>query len=231
MIFDNDKVMMLVAEWKRLDGDVSILSCIQEASRDLVRAIAATYESSYEDDLVQESMLTLEKVALRFNPNISKNLYGYITRAVHNTCITYIYKNTKEVMLPNDYEIEECVPEYISDNDALEEVILRNRERFPSLFCVIDDMTEYVYYALSDGTKGGTVKNLINVWGVSRSLATVVYHSTIVYLRSQLYRRVRLFPNNRDIEFTLLPDLKNMLDDIVYNDMAMLFSGMYLKFP
>lgn len=143
-------------------------------------------------------------------------------------------KQRRIAILFEDHEIAEqpCVP-YILDDDIIDDVICRNRKRFPSLPSeVIDDITEYIMTRLSGniGKRRGLVAEIMKNFYVSRHVATVVYHSTMVYLRGNYGGNV----HNRDEainEFSLLPDLCDELGEVAVNRLILLFSGLCVRIP
>lgn len=235
MIFDNDKIRGLVKEWKSANRDPSILLRILEDSKPLLAAIVRRYGYCEYDDLMQEALITMTMVVERYDENISKNLYGYVVRAINNRCITYIRQFTDEQDIDDEqiaHLLDAHIPQTVTEDDTLRELLLRNRERFPSLSCIIDEATEFIYYKLKSGIKQRVIYELMDVCGMSRAIATVVYHSTVIYLRYWLYRNVSIPGKSSDIELTLLPDVQFILDnDDQFVEMRTLLAGMYVKFP
>jgi len=121
----------------------------------------------------------------------------------------------------------------ILNSEIVEDVICRNRERFPSLPPeVIDDITEYIMIRLSGNTgkRRGLVAEIMKNFCISRNVATVVYHSTIIYLRGK-YDRSAVNGNTAPNEFSLIPDLCEELGDVAVDRLRLLFSGLCVRIP
>ena len=232
MIFDNDKVVELARRWKYSHKE-STFSSILRHSQPLIQSILCQYPAHYREDLFQEFVSRLPNVLDRFDPDISNNLYGYIARSVNNLAISHLRTENREVNFPedtDDWDVCEYIQEYSDCDELLEALIVRNRHRFPSILCNIDDATEYIYYKLMDSSKSGIVYGLMKMCSMSRHMATVVYHSTVFFLRNHYYRSVT-FPNTLDCEFTMLPDLQELIGATAMDDVVCLLSGMYIKVP
>lgn len=231
VIFDNAKVLELVQQWKETE-DANCYEQILNASLPLIRSIVfSKYNVPIKEDLIQECLAAMYKVVRRFNIKRSSNLYGYIVRMVHNTSITYISKTKREYTTPDLVVVNQEILFLDDSDDVLEQLIIRNRRRFPSLHCIVDDATELVYYTLKQGSKRGIVSSLMDTCGMSRVIATVVYHSTLIHLRKSLHKRVNIPEREHDIELTLMPDLLEIIDEECRERIMVLFSGMYVKFP
>src|SRR3972149_5784175 len=111
MLFDCELVTKLVIEWQTTQDNV-LLSEILENSRPLVEAIVSTFDREYRDDLIQESMIRVQRAIASFNPRIS-NLYNYLSVVVRNICITYLKKTGKDIV--SDFDEYDTFYEHIDD--------------------------------------------------------------------------------------------------------------------
>jgi RNA polymerase sigma factor (sigma-70 family) len=232
MIFECESVTELVLEWQS-SHDIATLEYILEGSRKLVEVIASSYSSIYREDLIQESFLRIQYAIQFYNPNIA-NLHNYLTTVIRNTCVTYLQKQAKEPDTIPDLQVYGDLDNNDNIDDTLSELIIRNRTRFPSIpVSDVDDATEMIYYALMESgynKSRGIVIELMKNYTMSRHIATVVYHSTMVYLRAcnTSYADV----GNADLEeFTLLQDLRDVLGEKMFKRVSLMFSGMYIKLP
>lgn len=248
MIFDNEKVTNLVLQWQR-DSDAHTLSEIFEESRNLIEAIVSAYDPEYRDDMIQESYLRIHYALPYYDSNYK--IHNYFTTVIHNQCRTYLKQQyVHDVELYDNVELCDGVdgdavfveysktPEHyaIDNNEILTDLIARNRQRFPSLPVEeIDDITEFIYASLRDGLYGksrGIIANIVKNYGFHRTVATVVYHSSLVYLRKRYAEYSKDYVLNRDEkEYSLLIDLKNEIGVKAFRKISKLFSGMYVKFP
>jgi hypothetical protein len=232
MIFDADAIKVDVVEWQRTKSSAA-LERIYVGTTKLIEAIVSYYDPIFRDDMIQECRLKLINGAL-MGYDEYYSLHTYLTTVFHNCCRTYMKKQCRIAILFEDHEIAEqpCVSD-ILDDDIIDDVICRNRKRFPSLPSeVIDDITEYIMTRLSGniGKRRGLVAEIMKNFYVSRHVATVVYHSTMVYLRGNYGGNV----HNRDEalnEFSLLPDLCDELGETAVNRLILLFSGLCVRIP
>lgn len=230
MIFEGKEVTILVVEWQHTHDDV-LLSDILEKSQKLIEAIVSCYNPEHRDDLIQESYVRLQYAMKFFDPRIS-SLHNYFTTVIRNVCATYLRKQGKETPVDIDLQLigdRDCYP--IDDTELLVDLIAHNRKRFPSIDCSeLDDISEYIYYSLIDNTsRRGIVARIMSMYDLSRTVVTVIYHSSIIYLRSKY---ILVGDESYDPqEFSLMVDLKEKLGDKVFAEIETLFSGMYVKFP
>ena len=227
MIFDCDLVTDLVIEWQDTQDNV-VLSDIVEHSRPLVEAIVSTFDYEYRDDLIQESLIRIQRAIVSFNPDIS-NLYNYFVTVIRNICITYLKKQGKEPFTSiEEYDI---FYEYIDDEEyILADLIARNRHRFPSIpVDDVDDVTEFIYHVLAGEGKRptGVISELMENFDLEHPIATVIYHSTIVYLRGKY--RTNANGNISTTEFSLTRDLEELLGEDMFSKIALMFHGMYIR--
>ena len=232
MIFDNDYVVEMVKLWQDT-GDKDFLHDVLEGTRSLIEVIVSRYDPSHRDDLIQEAFVRVSH-AIEFYDVEVATLYAYLSAVIRNSSLSYIKKISKEEPMTEEY----CVPVQYSVQDdvwIIEMLIVRNRKRFPSLVCVVcDEMTEYVYYAVRDGVRGksrGAIKHLMNAFDVYRNVATVFYHSTMIYLRTVFSKFSMVDDGVCNNEFTLLPELEDVVGAVMYRRILTSFAGTHVKVP
>lgn len=229
MIFEGKEVTVLVVEWQRTH-DAVLLENILAKSQKLIEVIVSSYDPNYRDDLIQESYARLQYAIPFFNPNIS-TLHNYFTTVIRNRCATYLRKQGREPQIDIDLQLTGDRDSYpVDDEELLHNLVAHNRKRFPSMSCEdIDGISEFVYFSLIDNTsRRGVVVRLMEMFNVSRTVATVIYHSSIIHLRSN-YILVDC-DENCPQEFSLLIDLREKIGNELFDEISTLFSGMYVKF-
>lgn len=233
IIFKCDEVTQQVLKWQKTH-DKSLLADILDGCRRLVEAIASAFDYTMRDDLIQESFVKIQYALPFFDPNIS-NLHTYLTTVIRRCCLTYVYKYSMEDSV--DLDLLPHPVSVLEENDAyiVDALIEHNRERFPSIPAdALDEATEYIYYAIRDKIKGksrGAVAHLMGEFDFHRRVATVLYHTSLVFLRRLYIDKFSYIMGENAIEFSLLPELKETVGEEVYNAMLVLFSGMYIKVP
>ena len=232
MIFDCDTVSQLVLEFQR-NPDEEVLADILEKSRRLVEAIVSSYDSTFRDDLIQESYLKIQNAIQFFNPNIS-SLHNYFTTIIRNCCITFSKKNTKELVVDFGEEFILIGEDSCDDTDyheTLHELVVRNRTRFPSILCDdIDEMTEHIFFMLQDRAKSNhVISSIVEIFDVPRSVASTIYHSTLIYLRGKYRDFADINMIRNPDEFSVANDLKELIGDNAYSRISILFSGMCIR--
>lgn len=232
MIFDAEVVKLLVVEWQRTKSD-AVLERIYGETNKLIEAIVSYYDPLFRDDMIQECRLKLITGALQ-GYDSGYSLHAYLTAVLHNCCRTYMKKQYRISNLFEDFElVESKPPEAPSNAEIMEEVICRNRDRFPSLPSeVIDDITEYIMTKLSGSVckKRGIVAEIMAHFRISRHVATTVYHSTIIYLRGK-YSDCSNNISKDTHEFSLIPDLEEELGEIAVERLTVMFSGLCIRIP
>jgi len=236
MIFDNDKVTTLAIIWQQT-RDPQMLERIILGSTSLVEAIVAGYGYTHKDDLLQESFSRIIYALPHFNPRIS-SLHNYLTTVIRNTCSTFLSKENKQpnndVELNINIFLEPLEDDSKIGNGILSELIARNRLRFPNLgVSIIDSATKLIYDAVRYGIVGksrGIIVALMNECCIKRPIATIIYHSTLAYLRSKYYSNAKE-PDPESQEFSLLTDLREAIGAENYSRILLVFSGMYIKIP
>lgn len=235
MIFDCETVTTLVLEWQR-EKHPATLESIIEKSRSLVEAIVSSYDPEFREDLIQESFLKVQYALPFYNPLYS--LHTYLTTVIHNCCKTFIKKQYRDLELyDEDFEfLEYCGYDerpFKMDDTLVEDVLVRNRKRFPSLpVATIDEASEVIVVSLKDGLYGksrGIIAMLCKQCGFPKSIASTVYYSTLIYLRERYISNAK--DEETDDEFTLLRDMKDVVGDMMYVRVSLLFSGIPLRIP
>lgn len=232
MIFNCPDITKWVGDWQETK-DKDTLAAILKGSQALVEAVVSGYNPEHRADLIQESLLKITHALSFYDKSIS-NLYAYLSVVIRNACITYLLKISKEVLLPDDMDWPAASPEE-DDYEILFYLIERNRKRFPSLpVDIVDDASEDVYYAIRDGVRGksrGAIAELISRYGFPRNIATVFYHSSMIFLRMVFVDKFSINGSCNEREFTLLPELANVVGPTAFGKMAVVFSGTYVKIP
>jgi hypothetical protein len=230
MIFDAERITEMVLEWQRT-RDEDILTEILQGSTSLIEAIVSSYSSVYRDDLIQEAYARVQYALPYFNPHIS-NLHNYLTTVIRNTCHTYATKQDKEPDIEVDLFVASTSVDLESPDDVLTNLITRNRIRFSSIpASELDHITSFIYYSIrDDGMNRKIIAAMIEQFCIHRTLAQVIYQSTVVYLRLLNIGHAKPL-TTKDIEITLLPDIKEALGEVVYNRMLVVFAGMNIKLP
>lgn len=231
MIFDAERITELVLEWQRTK-DEDVLTEILEGSTSLIEAIVSSYSSVYREDLIQEAYARIHYALPYFNPHIS-SLHNYLTTVIRNICHTYATKQDKEPVIEVDLYVTAADDmELDTPDDTLTSLITRNRIRFPSLpASELDHITSFIYYAImDDGVNRKIVSALVDQFCIHRTMAQVLYQSTLVYLRLLNIGYAKPL-TSKDTELTLLPDIKEALGDGAYNRMLVVFAGMNIRLP
>lgn len=233
-IFECDEITLLVEEWQDTQ-DTHTLEQILEGSRRLIEAIVSSFDYRYRNDLIQESYAKIIYALPFFNKDIA-NLHTFLTTVIRNVCVTFINKERKIIEIPEDYDISaDADTTKIDTEDILTELIIRNRRRFPSIpVDILDDMTEFIFMHVIDSTsKWKTVSLLCNNFKCSKSTASVVYHSSLIYVRYKYKNYISDLDEwtNNELEFSLLPDIEEVFGSNVLKDMYAIFSGVYMRFP
>jgi len=235
MIFDAERVTELTIKWQRTK-DEDTLDDILQSCTSLIEAIVSSFDNVYREDLIQEAYYRIQYALPFFNPHIS-NLHNYLTTVIRNICYTYTSKQDKEPNIEYDYQIahddfDDRYYDNVGELDVLTVLIARNRSRFPSIpVDDIDHITAYILYALqNDEASRKIIAQLSVQFSIERSLTQIFYYSTVIYLRALNIQQAKLSPN-KDYEFTLLPDIEEVMGKKVYERMAVIMSGMTIKLP
>lgn len=242
MIFDNNKIACLVAAWQ-IDQDCTTMEEILRGSMSLIEAIVSSYNSVDRDDLIQEACARIQNACKYYNPKVA-TLHNYFTTVIHNICRTYSDKQDK-LILYGDFAKESDIDDgedYIEEtllqmpvlppkSDLLDELIIHNRKRFPSLPAVVlDDISEYIYFALqyTPDTSRAMSTQIETKYSVSRAIAIIICQSSFVFLRNMNLTCAEFNPGSLS-EFSLIVDLMDVLDSQTFKQVMIVFSGMSLR--
>ena len=236
MIFDGQLITQLVQDWQ-ISKDPETLADILERSQSLIEVIVSKFDPLYRDDLIQEASMKLLVALPAFNCVLG-SLHTYCTTVIKNACISWLYKYDKSNIVEidaNDGEDDEIrmlghITEEVLPLDVLADLIARNRDRFPSLPVeIVDELSEYIYRHLrSISSDKLTIADLVQHVHVSKSIAQLVYYSTLIYLRStfETYGKI----DDCQSELSLMPELKLLLGYEQFRRLSLVFSGMTIKF-
>jgi RNA polymerase sigma factor (sigma-70 family) len=225
-IFDPDKVGSLVTEYQTTGSEEILLKIIDE-SNSLIKYIVNSCNPVDPQDMIQEATIKLCKSLKSFDVK-KANTHTYFARVIKNSCITYFHRDERgagdcdydEETLGESYKIED------SDNEILMDIVARNRKRFPSLpIKTIDEITEMIYLSMIEGLdKGRTVvRNISNIYKITRDETIVIYSSSLIYLRLKHYDQ-----RNVDVkieEFSLSQEMQEILGEEMFHKMLNVFSG------
>lgn len=239
MIFNNKEATELFLRWKKAQDSESeeILEEFLDVSRSLLEAVTYKYSKQMDhDDLIQECTIRVLKALESYDPTIT-TLHTFLTTVIINHCNTCVNKEKRQNF--TDLEIREDIePRVIhdySDNEIINDLIIRNRQRFPSLPTeTIDEITELIYDLSKDGIANkskGIIAAISEGFPINRYIAIVIYHSTLIYLRRCYIDRIVLHDVEDPDEFSLLYDFQEIFGDEAYIRIYQLFTGTFLKIP
>jgi len=228
MIFDSAKVTKLVQEWK-ISKDRATLEQILIETRPLASYIASQHKDFEQEDMVQEALLKVCSALEVYDSSIS-NPHTYFATVIKNVCSSYVTRESRHNSIELEDETKGITYEYIV-NDTLDDLIERNRIRFPTIPVeIIDSITEHIYYGMRDEIpQNKTLNNIVRECVISRAVASIVYNSTIIYLRNKYFQ-----PSyNRGIldleEVSLLPDLLDILGPDTFEQVRVIFNKITLR--
>ena len=234
MIFNQEYVSSLVGEWKT-SSDVDLLETILLESTSLVEVIVSRYPGYCRDDMIQECLMRVPFALGHYDSRISK-LHPYLTSVFINCCNTYIGKESRERELSSVLKAisDPIVFDYNQREEILHDLLERNSRRFPTIPAdKLDDATSYVLDCVVNGVYGksrGAIANMMRKYGFRRNVATILYHSSLIYMREK-YEKFVSCEVEEPKEFTLLPELRGILGEEAYKRVFVLFSGLYFKIP
>lgn len=234
MIFNQGFVAKLAKEWKT-SNDVDVLEKILLESTSLVEVIVSRYPGDCREDMIQECLMKIPYALGHYNSQIS-GLHPYLTSVFVNCCNTYIGKESRERELSSVLKAisDPIVFDYNQREEILHDLLEHNRRRFPTVpVDVLDDSTSYVLDCIVNGVYGksrGAIANMMRKYGFKRNIATIIYHSSLIYMRKR-YERFVSCEIEDPKEHTLLPELRGILGDEAYRRVSILFSGLYFKIP
>jgi len=235
MIFDCPYVTELVERWKYTQ-DPKILDLILQHTTNLIEAIVSGYDSAHRDDLIQESYLRVQYALPFFNGRIS-NLHTYLTTVIKNICATYLRKQSRlstelqvDMTMHGEIFEDRSMPE---SDDILDDLLVRNRLRFPSVdVCVIDELTERLYSDMTFSlSKRAIISNLVEISGCTRQFAVVVYTSSVIYLRSRYVSCADTTNAIIDVELSVIPDIEELIGTKAGALVCDVLTGMTVRFP
>lgn len=234
-IFDAEVVSELVIRWKNTK-DQNILQQILVETNDLARHIANGYTSAEVDDFSQEALIKVMSSLEHYNSSIS-NIHTYFSTVIRNSCITQYAKAKTCDSIESDsiQDVENSERMQVNDVDTseescyIDELIDRNISRFPSLSSeIITQSTKLIYCLTRDGTHNksrGVVSALVNTYNMSRTLAKIVYRSTIIHMRMELLSNASTTISMKNQEMSILPELREFLGDDTYARFLCTFTG------
>ena len=227
--FKTEYVTGLVHKWREAFDDEVLTEIIEETSV-MVESIASEYGQEWRDEQIQASYEKLLYAIPMFDPERGK-LNTFFDRVIRNECNKAIKRLEKFPTLELDLEM---AGEY-KDRDLHDEylrsvLIARNRVRFSSLPVeVVDHATSLVLNRLIDGIKRqDVVSDLVSYCDMERKQANVFYSSSLIYLRYIMMDECEIIIKNE--EWTLMPDVLEVCGRPVYELLAKLMTGIYLRF-
>lgn len=236
MIFDCDQTTELVSDWLTF-RDPEILEEIVKNSRSLAEVIVSKYPSDYREDLIQECLSRIPYAIQHYDRKTAK-LHKYMTSVFYNRCNTYVSREGKQLRLCKDIESiydMAVVDTYDTTEELLRDLTTRNKERFPTISGEkIHEITCFIYDCMIQGVRGksrGAISAMMRKFSLRRNVATVIYHSTLAYLRMKYITFADISCNGDQKEFTLLPELEEMLGEEDFQTLSTVFGGMYIKLP
>ena len=233
MIFDCEYVTELVDKW-RISQDPKVLEVILEQTGSLIEAIVSGYDSLYREDLIQEASLRIQYALPYFDKHIA-SLHTYFTTVIKNICLSYLHKQNQYVA---EYPIDlfEYSIIFVQDTqggytDILEDLIIRNRQRFPSIPTEsIDESSELICDAMAAGiNKRLVIKKLFTIVGVDKKIATTLYVSSLMYLRCKYSKTAK--PIVEYDEFSIYTDMELLFGKDVSESISIILSGLSIQFP
>ncbi len=231
MIFDSNYVTGLVEKWK-VSKDPKLLEVILDQSKSLIEAIISGYDYFYREDLIQEASLRLQYALPYFDPK-KANLHTYLTTVIKNICLTYLKKQSKyaEEYSIELYEIDYDFGKYPQDSlNILEDLIVRNRIRFPSIPAyTLDEASEFIVSSLEDTNKRTLPKRLAEEVFIDINTAKLIYASSLLYLKSKYFGTVYHEAVITD-EFSITRDIEEIFGKDLGSKIITLFSGIINDF-
>jgi len=231
-IFDADKVSSLITLWTET-GDKKVLDEILINTQELANYIAYRYSSDRAEDLAQEALIKVMNSLQHYDSNIS-NVHTYFSTIIRNSCITqYAKAKTTDNCDPMDEMENSILFQTIDSTDAeeysdIQELVLRNINRFPSLSPdLVTKVTKSIYYLTRDGIHNksrGIVSNLVKNFKIGRVQAKILYRSTLTYMRMQRLSNSQ-YKNQILQEMTILPEVREFLGEEMFSKFMCIFSG------
>jgi len=200
----------------------------------LIEVLVSRFDYSYREELIQECRLLIISKLDRYNSERG-TLHAWLTSVITNHCINYVSSSSRMLNIDDiNVEVSGTDDDYKFDYD-IGILVTRNRKRFPSLpSTMVDEVTRYICLSTMHSVYGksrGVIKNIITRYKLSRNVATVLYHSTLLYMRQLHFDECDMSKVKPVEEMSLLKDLETELGTDTYKKLSVLFSGMYVKFP
>jgi hypothetical protein len=122
---------------------------------------------------------------------------------------------------------------YKSDEGILSALTIRNRNRFPNLSAdTIDDVSECVYTGLAYGnTKTDAINTISIIASCTISEATILYVSSLMYLRANHRNFANIKIRDYDREFSIIPDIEEVFGKEVTELLHTMLTGLRVRFP
>jgi RNA polymerase sigma factor (sigma-70 family) len=228
-IFNTEVIADLVRQYQA--GNKEVIESILEECTPLVNYMVRNCNPADDDDMRQEVFIKIIKSLEHFNPD-KANVHTYFSRVIRNTCITHFHKDMRgagDCDLDDESQGLESIGISFKLDDTMSDLLQRNRQRFPSMPAAkIDAITEMAYLSIYDGLdKGRTVvRQISKTYDMPRENALAIYSSTIIYLRQKFSESC---DNVVEIdEFSLLPELKELLGEDNFSKLITSFSGIII---
>lgn len=231
MIFDCKKITTLVLEYQQTQKDETLEEILLGSTK-LVESIVSKYDYRLREDLIQEAYYKLQKAIKSFNPSVS-NLHNFFTTVIINCCNTHTKKAGRGYIANEIQDVDLCtniVYDYADDGSLLLELKIHNRKRFPSISTnTIDSISSFLLSSIRTSESSRKILEYITTrYKLSRKQASIVYYSTLIYLRSYFKNFVEV-GNSSYNEFTLQPDMKEFLGEDLYDRYVVVFGGINVK--
>jgi RNA polymerase sigma factor (sigma-70 family) len=226
MIFDSEKVGKLIQSWK-ISRDKETLEQIIIETHPLASFIASKSNICDREDMIQEALIKVCSALEVYDPTIS-NPHTYFSTVIRNVCCSYAAREGRHESMELDDDTKGITYEYIV-NDTMEELIERNRIRFPTVpVDIIDCVTEHIYYGIRDEIhQNKTLNDIVKDCIISRSIANTIYNSTIAYLRNKYFQYANMTLTTDEI--SLLPELLEVVGPEAYEKMRVVFNNITLR--
>lgn len=238
MIFDNDKISKLVIDWQKTQ-DPELMGHILEGSTSLIESIVSIYNPLDRDDLIQEACIKVQHASSFFNPKLS-NLHNYFTTVIRNCCCTYSTKQNREVLY-HDYEeldyrddeegdLNMSYTDTLHSDAMLHDIIERNRNRFSTITPKkMEKICKHIYTAMAYDSDNGReiIAQISDKFKLGKVESSIIFNSTLIYLRNK-HITCSIFKEPSPVEYTLLPDLREVVGNESYEKIVRVFSGMTL---
>lgn len=233
-IYDSDEVIRLLILHRQ--SKTSYMKELIELHVSLAEVIASKFPAQHRDDLIQEMLKQVPYILGKFD--ISRHPHKYMTTAFTNTCRSYVSSKRLQREVPLEYEDkEEEIQDIVHEKTHLIALAIEhNRKRFPSLPVDKIDKATSVCISMMYGEtekQRGVIKAISTKCKLNRHEATIVYYVTIIFLR-KLYEKttpLELIIDEKEIEFTLLPEVRDTIGEQLFEDMLVTFAGFSIKVP